>query len=81
MQVVKLNEMPIVSLIMTVYNREKYLKAALDSIRAQTYPNFELIILDDGSIDSSLSIAQDYAQKDSRLRVISSPHQGQGKRI
>ncbi len=68
--------MPQVSLIMTFYNRANYLKAALESILAQTYLHFELICLDDGSTDSSLSIAQDYAQKDSRFNVISNLHQG-----
>lgn len=65
-----------VSLIMTFYNRAIYLKSSLESVLLQTYPNLELIIIDDGSTDSSLSIAQDYAQKDSRLRVVSTPHLG-----
>ncbi len=73
--------MPKVSLIMTIYNRDQYLKSALDSILAQTYPHFELICLDDGSTDSSLSIAQNYAQQDHRFRVISTPHQGRVKAL
>ena len=40
-----------ISIVMTVYNRERYLKAAIESVLAQTYPNFELIIWDDGSTD------------------------------
>ena len=74
--------MPQVSLIMTIYNRANYLKEALNSIIAQTYPHFELICLDDGSTDSSLSIAQNYAQNlGSRFRVISSTHQGRVKAL
>ena len=53
------------------YNAEKYLALAIESVLQQTYTNWELLLLDDGSTDDSLSIAQSYAQKDSRIRVIS----------
>ncbi|UZD38718.1 glycosyltransferase [Capnocytophaga ochracea] len=53
------------------YNAEKYLALAIESVQAQTYTNWELLLLDDGSTDNSLSIAQSYAQKDSRIRVLS----------
>lgn len=53
------------------YNAEKYLALAIESIQAQTYTDWELLLLDDGSTDNSLSIAQSYAQKDSRIKVIS----------
>lgn len=65
-----------VSLIMTVFNREKYLGAAIESVLSQTYTNFELIIWDDGSSDRSLNIATDYAKQDSRIRLIAGDHQG-----
>jgi CHAT domain-containing protein/glycosyltransferase involved in cell wall biosynthesis len=65
-----------ISLIMTVYNRDRYLKTAIDSVLTQTWSNFELIIWDDGSTDDSLAIAQDYADRDRRVQVFSSPHQG-----
>lgn len=52
---------PLVSVIVAVYNGEKYLAAALDSIMAQTYRPFEIIVIDDGSTDASASIAQSYA--------------------
>ena len=53
------------------YNAEKYLALAIESVLQQTYTNWELLLLDDGSTDDSLSIAQSYAQKDSRIRVLS----------
>ena len=53
------------------YNAEKYLALAIESVLQQTYTDWELLLLDDGSTDNSLSIAQSYAQKDSRIRVIS----------
>ncbi|WP_315889739.1 glycosyltransferase family 2 protein [Kovacikia minuta] len=65
-----------ISLIVTVYNRAAYLPLTLDRILAQTQPNFELLIWDDGSTDNSLQIAQSYAFTDDRIRVISAPHQG-----
>jgi glycosyltransferase involved in cell wall biosynthesis len=65
-----------VSLIITVYNRERYLPATIESILSQTYSDFELLIWDDGSIDNSVAIAQHYAEQDSRIRVVAAPHQG-----
>ena len=53
------------------YNAEKYLALAIESVLQQTYTNWELLLLDDGSTDNSLSIAESYAQKDSRIKVIS----------
>ena len=52
---------PKISLIITVYNRASYLASAIDSVLAQSYPNFELLIWDDGSSARSLQIAQKYA--------------------
>ncbi len=60
--------MPRVSVIMPVYNREKYLGAAIESILAQTFTDFELIVVDDGSTDASAEIVQEYAERDSRVR-------------
>ncbi|MBD2679248.1 MULTISPECIES: glycosyltransferase [Nostoc] len=67
---------PLVSVVMPVYNRDRYLAVAIESVLIQTYTNFELIVWDDGSSDRSLEIANRYAQKDSRIRVIAAPHQG-----
>lgn len=58
----------LVSVIMPLYNAEDYVAEAIESILAQTYKNFELIIIDDGSSDKSPEIAGNYAQKDSRIR-------------
>jgi glycosyltransferase involved in cell wall biosynthesis len=68
----------LISIITTTYNREQYLSAAIESALAQTYPNFELIIWDDGSTDSSVTIARKYAQQDTRIQVIAAPHKGRG---
>jgi glycosyltransferase involved in cell wall biosynthesis len=67
---------PHISLILTVYNRDRYLSAAIESIRNQTYSDFELLIWDDGSTDDSVAIARHYAQTDPRIRVIAAEHQG-----
>ena len=61
---------PQISIIVPVYNSEKYLGACIDSILAQSYRDFELILVDDGSRDSSPRICDDYAQKDGRVKVI-----------
>ncbi len=58
-----------VSVLMTVYNREKYIAEAIESVIASTYQNWELIIVDDHSKDESEAIARSYAQKDSRIQV------------
>lgn len=69
--------MPKVSVIVPVYNVEKYLHACLDSILAQTFTDFELILIDDGSPDSSGKICDEYAKKDIRIRVFHQENQGQ----
>ena len=66
-----------VSIIMPVYNREKYLEQAIKSILGQSYSNFELIIIDDGSTDNSLNITREFAEQDKRVTVITlKEHQG-----
>ena len=67
---------PLISIIVPVYNVEKYLPACLDGLLAQTYPNFELICVNDGSSDDSQSILEQYAQKDSRVRVFQKENGG-----
>ncbi len=64
------------SVIVPVYNVECYLKQCIDSILAQTYCDFELILVDDGSQDSSGIICDEYAAKDSRIAVIHKENQG-----
>ena len=59
-----------ISVITPVYKVENYLRKCVDSILDQTFKDFELIIVDDGSPDSCGSIADEYVQKDERVRVI-----------
>lgn len=61
--------MPKISVIVPVYNTEKYLHRCIDSILAQTFSDFELLLIDDGSKDNSGRICDEYAAKDSRIRV------------
>ena len=64
------------SVIVTVYNVEPYLKTCVDSILAQTYRDFELILVDDGSPDGAAALCDAYAAQDSRIRVIHQPNAG-----
>lgn len=61
--------LPMVSVLMTSYNREKYLGFAIESVLASTYQQWELIIVDDVSTDRTFEIASSYAEKDSRIRI------------
>lgn len=65
-----------VSLIAPIYNVENFLSKCLDTILAQTHENLEVILVDDGSTDSSGKIVDEYAKKDSRIRVIHKENQG-----
>ncbi len=60
---------PIISVIVPVYNAEKYLRRCVDSILAQTFTDFELLLIDDGSKDKSGEICDEYARKDNRVKV------------
>lgn len=60
---------PLVSVIMPVYNCEKYLKESIESVISQSYQNWELIIVDDGSKDKSVSIIESYMEKDKRIQL------------
>ncbi len=70
--------MPKVSVILPVYNVEEYLQQALDSIINQTLEDIEIICVNDGSKDNSLSILEEYASKDNRIKIINQENQGQG---
>ena len=67
--------MPKLSVVVPVYNTEKYLQECIDSVLAQTFDDFELILVDDGSTDKSGAICDNYCQLDGRIRVI---HQNNG---
>lgn len=68
--------MDLISIIVPVYNIEKYLDRCIQSILSQTYTNFELLLIDDGSTDSSGAICDSYAEQDSRVRVFHKPNGG-----
>lgn len=69
-------ESPTVSVIVCVYNVENTIRKALDSYLAQTFTNFEMIIVDDGSTDNSGTICEEYANKDSRIRLFHKINEG-----
>ena len=54
---------PLISVIIPIYNAEKFLRACIESVLVQTYANFQLLLIDDGSTDSSKSICDEYAIK------------------
>ena len=59
-----------ISVIVPVYNVEKYLRRCIDSIISQSYKNLQIILVDDGSTDNSGNICDDFATRDSRIVVI-----------
>jgi len=65
-----MKKQPLVSVIMPVYNGEKFLRDSIESILNQTYKNFEFIIVDDGSTDNSVRIIKEYQKKDKRIKLI-----------
>ena len=67
---------PKISVIIPIYNTDKFIRHCLDSIISQTYYNFEVIIVDDGSTDQSGTISDEYALKDNRFKVIHQENQG-----
>ena len=68
--------LPTVSVLLPVYNRERYIREAIESIVCQTFRAFELLIIDDGSTDSSLTILRQLERDDSRITVESRRHRG-----
>jgi len=70
---------PLVSVMMPTFNVEGYVSQAIESVFIQTYSNWELIIVDDGSTDKTPIILAEYAKKDSRVKVYYKSHQGRGK--
>ena len=71
-------ENPKISVIVAIYNAEKTLPRLLDSLKAQTMQNFEVLLIDDGSTDTSGSICDAYAESDSRFKAFHKPNEGIG---
>ncbi len=67
---------PLISIIIPIHNRERFLDRCLASVCAQTFHNMEIILIDDGSTDKTPSICDKWAKKDSRIRLIHTPNRG-----
>ena len=70
------NAQPAISVVLPVYNGEKYLAEAIESVLQQTFTNFELIIIDDGSVDGSLEIIRKFEKADGRVRIVARKNRG-----
>ena len=69
---------PKLSILVPIYNVEKYLSQCLESITAQTLQDIEIICINDGSTDGSLDIIKDFAKNDNRIVIINKPNSGYG---
>lgn len=67
---------PKISVVIPVYKAEKYIAACIDRVLAQSFSDFELLLVLDGSFDQSESISKDYAQKDTRIKILKEEHAG-----
>ena len=68
--------MPAISIIVPIYNMEKLMRRCIDSLLAQTFTDYELLLIDDGSTDGSPAICDEYLQRDNRIRVYHKPNGG-----
>lgn len=71
-----MTNVPLISIIVPIFNVEKYLQRCIESLRAQTFVNIDIILVDDGSSDRSLAICRESANEDERIRVFSKPNGG-----
>ena len=67
---------PVITVVMPIFNAERFLREAIESVLAQTFGDFELLAINDGSTDRSLDMLNELARRDSRIRVISRPNKG-----
>jgi len=72
---------PTVSIVIRVYNRERYIGRAIESVLSQTYTDFDLLVWDDGSTDKTAQVAIEYAKKDRRVRIAFYNHRGAVKAL
>ncbi|HEV2292222.1 MAG TPA: glycosyltransferase [Tepidisphaeraceae bacterium] len=72
---------PAISVVMSVYNGERYVAEAVESVLGQTFADFEFILMDDGSTDGSPALLKQYAQRDPRVRLVSRPNRGLTKTL
>ena len=73
-----LEKTPIISVIIAVYNSEKYLAKCLDSVVNQTFKDIEILCVNDGSVDKSLDMLEEYAKKDDRIKIFTKENEGLG---
>lgn len=71
-----MKDTPLVSVVMPCYNASRFIREAIESVCAQSYKNWELIIVDDGSSDNSVQILAEYTAKDNRIKLIQQPNRG-----
>ena len=71
--------MMIISVVIPVYNAERYLQRCISSVQSQTYSNWEMVLVDDGSKDNSLKICQENAAIDNRIKVVHQSNKGPGE--
>ncbi|MBW4630304.1 MAG: glycosyltransferase [Brasilonema octagenarum HA4186-MV1] len=71
-----LSDAPLVSVLIANYNYARYISETLESVLCQTYPNYEIIVCDDGSTDNSCEVIENYTQKDSRIKLVRKPNGG-----
>src|ERR1022692_2291998 len=72
------NNLPLISVVIPVYNAEKYIREALNSVLNQTFSDFECVIVNDGSTDNSLKIIEEFAANDNRFKCLSIQNTGCG---
>ena len=73
---ITMNNTPKISIIIPAYNAEAFISSTIDSFLAQTYPNFELTVVDDGSLDSTESILNAYTAQDERIKILRTSNVG-----